>query len=73
MYLCQVTHAALTFVATSADLAFFQWFQGMQETFVGKLGMNILWARYDRSGIRTRATEVTGALNQRLRPLGHPA
>ena len=27
----------------------------------------------DRSGIRTRATEVTGALNQRLRPLGHPA
>ena len=28
---------------------------------------------YDRSEIRTRATEVTGALNQRLRPLGHPA
>ena len=27
----------------------------------------------DRSEIRTRATEVTGALNQRLRPLGHPA
>ena len=27
----------------------------------------------DRSGIRTRATVVTGALNQRLRPLGHPA
>ena len=26
----------------------------------------------DRSGIRTHATEVTGALNQRLRPLGHP-
>ena len=25
----------------------------------------------DRSEIRTRATEVTGALNQRLRPLGH--
>ena len=29
--------------------------------------------KFDRSGIRTRATEVTGALNQRLRPLGHPA
>ena len=29
--------------------------------------------RSDRSEIRTRATEVTGALNQRLRPLGHPA
>ena len=27
----------------------------------------------DRCGIRTRATEVTGALNQRLRPLGQPA
>ena len=27
----------------------------------------------DRSEIRTRATEVNGALNQRLRPLGHPA
>ena len=27
----------------------------------------------NRSEIRTRATEVTGALNQRLRPLGHPA
>ena len=27
----------------------------------------------DRSEIRTRATEVTGALNQRLRPLGHPS
>ena len=27
----------------------------------------------DRSEIRTRAIEVTGALNQRLRPLGHPA
>ena len=27
----------------------------------------------DRGGIRTRATEVTGALNQRLRPLGHPS
>ena len=25
----------------------------------------------DRGEIRTRATEVTGALNQRLRPLGH--
>ena len=25
-----------------------------------------------RGGIRTHATEVTGALNQRLRPLGHP-
>ena len=25
----------------------------------------------DSGGIRTRATEVTGALNQRLRPLGH--
>ena len=26
----------------------------------------------DRCEIRTRATEVTGALNQRLRPLGQP-
>ena len=26
----------------------------------------------DRSGIRTHATKVTGTLNQRLRPLGHP-
>ena len=26
---------------------------------------------YDSGGIRTHATEVTGALNQRLRPLGH--
>ena len=34
---------------------------------------NIWWRNTDRSGIRTRATEVTGALNQRLRPLGHPA
>ena len=34
---------------------------------------NIWWRNIDRSGIRTRATEVTGALNQRLRPLGHPA
>ena len=32
-----------------------------------------VWSKFDRSGIRTRATEVTGALNQRLRPLGHPA
>ena len=36
-------------------------------------GNNIWWRNIDRSGIRTRATEVTGALNQRLRPLGHPA
>ena len=28
---------------------------------------------HDRSGIRTHATEVTGTLNQRLRPLGHSA
>ena len=27
----------------------------------------------DRSEIRTRATELTGALNERLRPFGHPA
>ena len=27
----------------------------------------------DRSEIRTRATEATGSLNQRLKPLGHPA
>ena len=26
---------------------------------------------FDSGGIRTHATEVTGALNQRLRPLGH--
>ena len=25
-----------------------------------------------RGGIRTHAIEMTGALNQRLRPLGHP-
>ena len=31
------------------------------------------FALFDWSEIRTRATEVTGALNQRLRPLGHPA
>ena len=29
--------------------------------------------KIDSSGIRTHATEVTGALNQRLRPLGHAA
>jgi hypothetical protein len=29
--------------------------------------------KVDESGIRTHATEVTGALNQRLRPLGHLA
>ena len=28
---------------------------------------------YDGNGIRTHASEETGALNQRLRPLGHPA
>lgn len=27
---------------------------------------------FGRSGIRTHASEETGALNQRLRPLGHP-
>lgn len=27
---------------------------------------------YGRGGIRTHASEETGALNQRLRPLGHP-
>ena len=27
--------------------------------------------RSDQSGIRTHASEETGALNQRLRPLGH--
>ncbi|VDM98631.1 unnamed protein product [Thelazia callipaeda] len=27
----------------------------------------------DESGIRTHASEETGALNQRLRPLGHLA
>ena len=27
--------------------------------------------KLDSGGIRTHATEVTGALNQRLRPLGH--
>ena len=27
--------------------------------------------KFDSGGIRTHATEVTGALNQRLRPLGH--
>ena len=36
-------------------------------------GQQELKLKFDRSGIRTRATEVTGALNQRLRPLGHPA
>uniref|UniRef100_A0A1I8AIS9 Kinesin motor domain-containing protein n=1 Tax=Steinernema glaseri TaxID=37863 RepID=A0A1I8AIS9_9BILA len=29
--------------------------------------------RFDESGIRTHASEETGALNQRLRPLGHLA
>ncbi len=29
--------------------------------------------KHDRGGIRTHAIEMTGALNQRLRPLGHPA
>ena len=28
--------------------------------------------KYGRGGIRTHAIEMTGALNQRLRPLGHP-
>ena len=27
--------------------------------------------KIDSGGIRTHATDVTGALNQRLRPLGH--
>ena len=27
--------------------------------------------KYGRGGIRTHAIEMTGALNQRLRPLGH--
>ena len=27
---------------------------------------------FGRGGIRTHAIEMTGALNQRLRPLGHP-
>ena len=35
-----------------------------------------LWRRrkkfFGRGGIRTHAIEMTGALNQRLRPLGHP-
>ena len=31
------------------------------------------YGKCDRSGMRTHDTEVTGALNQRLRPLGHPA
>ncbi len=30
-------------------------------------------ANRDESGIRTHASEETGALNQRLRPLGHLA
>ena len=29
--------------------------------------------KFDRSGIRTHASEDTAALTQRLRPLGHPA
>ena len=29
------------------------------------------YRKFDTGGIRTHATEVTGALNQRLRPLGH--
>ena len=29
------------------------------------------YGKFDSGGIRTHATEVTGALNQRLRPLGH--
>ena len=29
------------------------------------------YRKFVRGGIRTHATEVTGALNQRLRPLGH--
>ena len=37
------------------------------ETILG-VGMSTNW-----SGTRTHTTEVTGALNQRLRPLGHPA
>ena len=31
----------------------------------------LLWQRCGSGGIRTHASEETGALNQRLRPLGH--
>ena len=33
--------------------------------------LNILFKNYGSGGIRTHASEETGALNQRLRPLGH--
>ena len=29
------------------------------------------YRQFNSGGIRTHATEATGALNQRLRPLGH--
>ena len=32
---------------------------------------SLKYRKFDSGGIRTHATEVTGALNQRLRPLGH--
>ena len=32
---------------------------------------NVLFKKYGSGGIRTHAPEETGALNQRLRPLGH--
>ena len=32
---------------------------------------NVLFKKYGSGGIRTHASEETGALNQRLRPLGH--
>ena len=32
---------------------------------------NVLSKKYGSGGIRTHASEETGALNQRLRPLGH--
>ena len=38
-----------------------------QTSEVGKHMQNV----YGSSGIRTHASEETGALNQRLRPLGH--
>ena len=33
--------------------------------------LNMLKKRFGSGGIRTHASEETGALNQRLRPLGH--
>ena len=43
----------------------------MVTNFLDHVSLEFPENTFDSGGIRTHATEVTGALNQRLRPLGH--